>query len=112
VWFPLIKNWQRPTLPPVTAVPSALIGLTSLFGMERGGLYRYNHHIIFVISSDNWPSASLIRVSIKPTLTPTGNECHNILVTNEGDLNVITCFRNRFTRVKNTSLLDLLKVYG
>ncbi|MEQ8473685.1 MAG: hypothetical protein RIC35_20985, partial [Marinoscillum sp.] len=27
------KNWQRPTLPHVTAVPSALVGLTSLFGM-------------------------------------------------------------------------------
>ncbi len=25
------------------AVPSALIGLTSLFGMGRGETYRYNH---------------------------------------------------------------------
>ena len=41
------KNWQRPTLPPVTAVPSALTGLTSLFGMGRGGHHRYNHHKVF-----------------------------------------------------------------
>ena len=30
-------RWRRPTLPHVTAVPSALKGLTSLFGMGRGG---------------------------------------------------------------------------
>ena len=29
--------WRRPTLPDVTPVPSALQGLTSLFGMGRGG---------------------------------------------------------------------------
>ena len=29
--------WRRPTLPGVTPVPSALRGLTSLFGMGRGG---------------------------------------------------------------------------
>ena len=28
---------QRPTLPPGGAVPSALVSLTSLFGMARGG---------------------------------------------------------------------------
>ena len=30
--------------PTITAVPSALMGLTSLFGMGRGGHHRYNHH--------------------------------------------------------------------
>jgi hypothetical protein len=39
----LIKIWHRPTLPRVTAVPSALVGLTSLFGMGRGGHHRYRH---------------------------------------------------------------------
>ena len=34
------KIWHRPTLPRVTAVPSALVGLTSLFGMGRGGHHR------------------------------------------------------------------------
>ena len=29
--------------PTIMAVPSALIGLTSLFGMGRGEPYRYNH---------------------------------------------------------------------
>ena len=29
--------WRRPTLPGVTPVPSARQGLTSLFGMGRGG---------------------------------------------------------------------------
>src|SRR5690606_19535577 len=37
------KIGRRPTLPPVTAVPSALAGLTSLFGMGRGGHRRYRH---------------------------------------------------------------------
>ena len=36
------KERQRLTIPPV-AVPSALTGLTSLFGMGRGETYRYNH---------------------------------------------------------------------
>ena len=40
----LDKNWQRPTLPRITAVPLALMGLTSLFGMGRGGPHRYSHH--------------------------------------------------------------------
>ncbi len=36
------KKGRRPTLPPA-AVPSALRGLTSLFGMERGGPPRHSH---------------------------------------------------------------------
>lgn len=31
------RRWRRPTLPPCGAVPSARAGLTSLFGMGRGG---------------------------------------------------------------------------
>ena len=31
------KKWRRPTLPQLNAVPSARVGLTSLFGMGRGG---------------------------------------------------------------------------
>ncbi len=42
------KIWHRPTLPRVTAVPSALAGLTSLFGMGRGGHRRYRHLNIFI----------------------------------------------------------------
>src|SRR5690606_2594529 len=38
---PLYKIRHRPTLPPVTEIPSALAGLTSLFGMGRGGNRRY-----------------------------------------------------------------------
>lgn len=37
------RERQRPTLPPFRAVPSALVGLTSLFGMERGGPHRHGH---------------------------------------------------------------------
>ena len=44
VWY---KNRHRPTLPHFTAVPSALAGLTSLFGMGRGGHRRYRHLNIF-----------------------------------------------------------------
>src|SRR5690606_34780963 len=41
------KGRHRPTLPPVTAVPSALAGLTSLFGMGRGDHRRYRHLKVF-----------------------------------------------------------------
>ena len=37
------KLRQRHTLPHVTAVPSALVSLTSLFGMGRGGPHRNSH---------------------------------------------------------------------
>ena len=36
--------WQLPTLPHFCAVPSAMRGLTSLFGMGRGEHPRQNHH--------------------------------------------------------------------
>jgi hypothetical protein len=49
---PLIKIWHRPTLPRVTAVPSALVGLTSLFGMGRGGHHRYRH--LNILTFHNW----------------------------------------------------------
>ena len=39
----LYKKRHRPTLPPVTAIPSALAGLTALFGMGRGRHRRYRH---------------------------------------------------------------------
>ena len=32
-----IRKWRLPTLPPGMAVPSAMVSLTSLFGMGRGG---------------------------------------------------------------------------
>ena len=41
------KERQRLTLPPMKAVPSAQLGLTSLFGMERGDPQRYSHHKVF-----------------------------------------------------------------
>ena len=61
----LDKSWQRLTLPPVTAVPSALRGLTSLFGMERGGHPRYNHHKIFVHRCTYSLNASYFLLSIQ-----------------------------------------------
>jgi hypothetical protein len=39
----IIKDRQRLTLPGVILVPSALAGLTSLFGMGRGDPRRYSH---------------------------------------------------------------------
>jgi hypothetical protein len=39
----LNKKGRRHTLPGVTPVPSALMGLTALFGMGRGDPHRYNH---------------------------------------------------------------------
>jgi hypothetical protein len=38
------KIWQRLTFPGFILVSSALVSLTSLFGMGRGGPYRYSHH--------------------------------------------------------------------
>ena len=38
------RIWQLPTLPHCCAVPSAMRGLTSLFGMGRGEHPRQNHH--------------------------------------------------------------------
>ena len=38
-------GWRRPTFPQLNAVSSALRGLTSLFGMGRGGPPRYSHHV-------------------------------------------------------------------
>ena len=38
-----LQGRRRPTLPPGVAVPSAQTGLTSLFGMERGGPRRHGH---------------------------------------------------------------------
>ncbi len=37
------KLRQRHTLPHVTVVPSALVGLTSLFGKGRGEPHRHSH---------------------------------------------------------------------
>ena len=38
---------RLPTLPGLIQVPSAVRGLTSLFGMGRGGHPSYKHHQIF-----------------------------------------------------------------
>ena len=43
------KNRRRPTLPHFTAVPSALWGLTSLFGMGRGVHPRNSHREAFTV---------------------------------------------------------------
>ena len=49
----LFKIGHRPTLPPVTAVPLALAGLTSLFGMGRGGHRRYRHLKILELKAES-----------------------------------------------------------
>ena len=41
---------QRHTLPDVTLVPFAQLGLTSLFGMGRGGHQRNSHHKYFTLN--------------------------------------------------------------
>ena len=41
------KKRQRLTLPGFIQVPSALVGLTALFGMGRGDPHRYSHLKIF-----------------------------------------------------------------
>ena len=41
----LLWVWRRPTFPQFNAVSSARRGLTSLFGMGRGGPPCYSHHV-------------------------------------------------------------------
>ena len=45
-----MKKRQRHTLPLGIAVPSAQMGLTSLFGMVRGEPHRYSHLKLLVVS--------------------------------------------------------------
>jgi hypothetical protein len=47
----LLKERQRLTLPGITQVPSALAGLTSLFGMGRGDPRRYSHLKVLGLSA-------------------------------------------------------------
>ena len=47
----LIKDRQRLTLPGIILVPSALAGLTALFGMGRGDPRRYSHLKILMVHS-------------------------------------------------------------
>ena len=46
------RIWQLPTLPHCCAVPSAMAGLTSLFGMGRGEHRRQYHHNILGLSTN------------------------------------------------------------
>src|ERR1700743_2231368 len=57
-----LKIGHRPTLPHFTAVPSALAGLTSLFGMGRGGHRRYRHLNFF------WLIGSLVHLFISMSM--------------------------------------------
>ena len=41
----LLRGWRRPTFPQFNAVSSARRGLTSLFGMGRGGPPCCSHHV-------------------------------------------------------------------
>ena len=52
----VIKDRQRLTLPGVILVPSALAGLTALFGMGRGDPRRYSHLKFFDDVYDRRPS--------------------------------------------------------
>ena len=62
--------WRLPTLPPVRAVPSALPGLTTLFGMGRGEHRHYDHHEVF---QDHGKSYGLLVM---------GYECNTLLTNN------------------------------
>ena len=71
-WRRFSKDWRRLTLPRVTVVPSALWGLTSLFGMGRGVHPCYNHHLFLRHTGKNI-TCKFILSQITPTdLTRTG----------------------------------------
>ena len=57
-----LKFWQRLTFPPGMAVSSALAGLTSLFGMGRGGPCRNSHPKIFQVKSVELKVKSIINI--------------------------------------------------
>jgi hypothetical protein len=44
----ILKLWHLPTLPGLIQVPSAVRGLTALFGMGRGEHPPYQHHQVFM----------------------------------------------------------------
>ena len=50
----LLEIWQRPTLSGLSLIPLALRGLTSLFGMGRGGPFRYSHQKNFRHIEENF----------------------------------------------------------
>ena len=55
------KKWRWPTLPQMFAVPSALSGLTSLFGMGRGGSPTLSIALISVYVSDCTEKSESVR---------------------------------------------------
>ena len=54
-----IKDRQRLTLPGVIQVPSALAGLTALFGMGRGDPRRYSHLKILGVGGEVIPAVPI-----------------------------------------------------
>jgi hypothetical protein len=54
---------RLPTLPGLIQVPSAVRGLTSLFGMGRGGHPSYKHHQIFWNHLPSSTSGNMLPIS-------------------------------------------------
>ena len=67
-----IRAWRRPTFPSLLGrVSSALVGLTSLFGMGRGDHHRYNRHSALQLACANLDNLPEIRYfSNKLSLLP------------------------------------------
>ena len=63
-----IRNWRRLTLPHFTAVPSARVDLTSLFGMGRGGPHRHSHHKVFSSCKKNQEPGIRLRPDLVPAI--------------------------------------------
>ena len=77
-WTRVYKIGHRPTLPPVTAVPLALAGLTSLFGMGRGGHRRYRH--LKILKEEGWMVEGWKVIHLLPfALRPSALKYLNIL---------------------------------
>ena len=56
-----VQGRRRPTLPPFRAVPSALTGLTILFGMGRCGPRRHGHlSLQYHVDIKNWDGACAV----------------------------------------------------
>ncbi len=64
LYFRVIKSGDD-LLSHLRAVSSALVGLTSLFGMGRGGPHRNSHHKIFILRSFSEGGSSSINEDVK-----------------------------------------------
>ena len=72
----LINVRRRLTLPDFTPVPSARAGLTTLFGMGRGGPHRNSHlNVVVIFSVRRLPTVPIVPIAIGIGITLMSWKC-------------------------------------